>query len=95
MNRGRISTQVFLCFFVMMFLMVSFGCGGGSGVWDAAPASSGPYLYVPDAKFHQGKPPSASGNSTALAVKSAAPSTPVTTSSTITRTWTVTWTKTT
>ena len=26
MNRGRISTQVFLCFFVMMFLMV-IGCG--------------------------------------------------------------------
>src|SRR5664280_1626892 len=25
MNRGRISTQVFLCFFVMMFLMV-IGC---------------------------------------------------------------------
>ena len=30
MNRGRISTQVMLCFLAMM-LFVTIGCGGGGG----------------------------------------------------------------
>jgi hypothetical protein len=57
----------------------------------ASSGISGPYLYAPDAKFHEGKPPAAVGNSTALVVKSATTSAPITTNSTITWAWTVTW----
>ncbi len=47
------------------------------------------YVVVPEATFIQGLPPSASGNSEALVVKSAAPSGPLYINSSVT--WTVTW----
>lgn len=46
MNRGRSSTQVFLCFFLMMFLTV-IGCGSSS---DDAPAPSPTYTVTFDSQ---------------------------------------------
>jgi hypothetical protein len=44
MNRGRVSTQVFLCFLMMMFLMVVAGCSKSDDA--PAPATTAGKTYI-------------------------------------------------